>query len=320
MSDFTMLNRIERVPELNRCSAKAIAVWSMLHHALDRRGRVALGGVDYKTVLVRRLAVETSDRQWFYATLRELEVAGLFVVEGDTFQLIGHAGAGSEDVPKKPRGRRPAADLPPTSVGPSADLHPTSSLPTSDLPPTSSGPSADLLSGSTQNDSTRDLQRREEKIREDKRREGSSVEPPSAPSPAVPEPIPQVDPRAEIRALEARYPPGLCAEARAAVALSRRNGKVADSVWLKALRQLDAHPVATSTHALRVFVERHADGDKGEAYLVAIARREAKGTSTRNARGPARPATHAEFQAAFDPQYDDPDLIDWGNRREAANA
>lgn len=312
MSDFTMLNRIERVPELNRCSAKAIAVWSMLHHALDRRGRVALGGVDYKTVLVRRLAVETSDRQWFYATLRELEVAGLFTVEGDTFQLIGHAGAGSEDVPKKPRGRRPVADLPPASSGPSSDLHPTSSLPTSDLPPTSSEPSADLLSGSQRNDSTHDLQRREEEIREDKSK-GSSVESAEADPPSV-------EPAVEIRALEARYPSGLCAEAREAVALSRKHGKVADSVWLATLRKLDAHPVAASTHALRVFVERYGDGDKGEAYLVAIARREAKGTTARNARGPARPATHAEFQAAFDPKYDDPDLIDWGNRREAANA
>lgn len=138
---------------------------------------------------------------------------------------------------------------------------------------------------------------------------GSSVEPAEADPPPV-------DPAVEIRALEARYPGGLCAEARGAVALSRRNGKIADSVWLRTLRQLDAHPVAAAIHALQVFVERHADGDKGEAYLVAIARREASGRRSKARSGAvATPATHELFESSYDPQRDDPDLA-W---REAAN-
>lgn len=145
---------------------------------------------------------------------------------------------------------------------------------------------------------------------------GSSVESPSAPSPAAPDAEPKENLGDEIRTLEARYPSGLCAEARGAVALSRRNGKISDSVWLKTLRQLDAHPVAAATHAMRVFVERHADGDKGEAYLVAIARREASGgrSGARKA-SVATPATHDLFESSYDPQRDDPDLA-W---KEAAN-
>jgi hypothetical protein len=136
--------------------------------------------------------------------------------------------------------------------------------------------------------------------------------PPSAPSPPV-------DLTGEIRALEARYPAELCAEVRGGVGLSRRNGRIADSVWLATLRKLEPHPVAIATHAMQVFVEKYADGDKGEAYLVAIARREAAGTNHRT-RGPARASTQAEFAAAWDPKYDDPDQIDWGGKPEAKNA
>jgi hypothetical protein len=319
VSDFTMLNRIERVPELNRCSSKAIALWSMLHHALDRRGRVELGGADFKTVLVRRLAIDPGDRQWFHAALRELETAGLFVVEGDVFQLVGHAGAGTSDAPKKGRGRRASTDLPPTSDGPSTDLPPTSVRPTTDLPPTSSGPSTDLPLASAQDDSSRDPQRREEKSREEEirgeERKGSG-ESPSAPPPAAPDPEPEKLTEA-IRDLEVRYPPGLCAEARTAVALSRRNGRVADSVWLRTLRLLDAHPIAAATHAMQVFVERHADGDKGEAYLVAIARREAAGARPGARRASvATPGTHELFDRTYVPERDDPELA-W---KETANA
>lgn len=126
---------------------------------------------------------------------------------------------------------------------------------------------------------------------------------------------PSVPLSAQIQDLEARYPSGICAEAREAVALSRRNGKVADSVWLTTLRKLDGLPEAASTHAMRIFVERHADGDKGEAYLVAIARREAKGgpgpaRDRRNGMIPTSPpssfrpdgATDEELDAFFGPR------------------
>jgi hypothetical protein len=309
VSDFTMLNRIERVPELNRCSTKAIALWSMLHHALDRRGRVALGGVDYKTVLVRRLAVETGDRQWFYAALRELEAAGLFVIDGDSFALVGHAGANYEERPKAPRGKRPPADLPLTSAVPTPDLLPTSDGPSADLPPTFDQPLADLLSVTPQNDSAQVLQSRVDKSREEERREE-----PHDVAPAEPDAPCSVPPADEIRTLEARYPTGLCAEAREACALSRRGGKLADSVWLKLLRQLDAHPVERVAEGMRTFAERYADGEKDERYLLGIVRKGAKQTSQRKGVAPAAP--HSLFEATYDPQRDDPDLA-W---RETANA
>lgn len=92
---------------------------------------------------------------------------------------------------------------------------------------------------------------------------------PPEPPPAGP------SPQEQIRDLAARYPAELVAEAREAVALSRRTGKVSDSVWLRTLKKLNAYPLEAAVHAMRVFSEKHADGDKGEAYLVAIAKREA---------------------------------------------
>lgn len=117
---------------------------------------------------------------------------------------------------------------------------------------------------------------------------GVPAEPPSASSPSVPsasEKIPE---------LEARYPDGLPGDARDACALSRKNGKLADSVWLRTLRKLDAYPVEASTHAMRVFVEKHADGEKREEYLVAIARREAEKLSRGGVQIPLRPVRPAE--------------------------
>ena len=80
----------------------------------------------------------------------------------------------------------------------------------------------------------------------------------------------------QIRTLCARYPAELVAETREAIALTRRNGKVSDSVWLKLLRQLEAHPIEAVTTAMRTYTERYADGEKGEAYLLGIVRSEAK--------------------------------------------
>lgn len=135
------------------------------------------------------------------------------------------------------------------------------------------------------------------------------AEPPAAPSLG-----------SEIRELEARYVHGLPAEAREAIALSRRNGKVADSVWLNTLRKLAAHPVDVAEFALRTFCEKHADGEKTEAYLVGIARQEARrrtaggslGTAPNRA-GYAPPAppeaflstTEAELDEIFGPETRD---------------
>jgi len=81
----------------------------------------------------------------------------------------------------------------------------------------------------------------------------------------------------QIRALEFRFGERLSAEARDAVGLSRRRGKVADPVWLRTLQALDAHGAPAASAAMTTFVESYGDGDKGEAYLIAIARNLAAG-------------------------------------------
>lgn len=171
MSDFTKLHRLERVANLNGASTKARAVWSLCHHALDRRGQMKLGGAEWKSVMVRRLGVDTSERQWFYAGLRELEIRGLISVAYGVFSLLGHAGSDPDLLPTFPG---PVADLHPTSSGPTTDLLPTSARPLPDLLPTCSGPSPDLLSGSLGNHSVHAprarVQNREEENRIEKSR------------------------------------------------------------------------------------------------------------------------------------------------------
>jgi hypothetical protein len=177
MSDWTMLHRIERVPELNGCSAKAIAVWSMLHHALDKRGRLVLAGVAFEAVLGRRLAVQTADRQWFYAALRELAQARAFRIEGDEFVLAGHRGATLKEGPKRTRkasgSSEPPSDLPETSLAAPANLPETSSRPISDLSTTSIESVADLPCGSVENHSNHETHIIEEEKRKEERREES---------------------------------------------------------------------------------------------------------------------------------------------------
>ncbi len=93
-----------------------------------------------------------------------------------------------------------------------------------------------------------------------------------APGAAAPPP----DPKPQIAELEKRYgQPELLAETRAGCALARRNARMADSLWLRTLQQLDQLPLPAVLNALRLYTTRYADGDKAEAYLVGIARRNA---------------------------------------------
>lgn len=105
-----------------------------------------------------------------------------------------------------------------------------------------------------------------------------------------------------VRLLEARYREGLCEAARHACALSRRNGKMADTVWLTTLEALDAHEVAHAEAALETFADRYADGAKDERYLIGICRGNAKGgrqgafTGKSGRRDPSPGTTHLDFQ------------------------
>jgi len=84
----------------------------------------------------------------------------------------------------------------------------------------------------------------------------------------------------EIRRLEDLFGGTLARSAREGIGLSRKNGRVADSVWVRTLQRLEKIGPDCGIAAMRTFVERHADGDKGEAYLVAIARGLAKRVGT----------------------------------------
>lgn len=127
----------------------------------------------------------------------------------------------------------------------------------------------------------------------------------------------------QIRELESAYPADLVADAREAVGLCRRNGKVADSVWLKTLERLAKLPSDASTRAMQTYVARYADGERDERYLVGIARREAKGrrgpvqmplSAAAHGLTPVSPAHEHERDAARP-------LPDWMlSPRETANA
>jgi hypothetical protein len=114
--------------------------------------------------------------------------------------------------------------------------------------------------------------------------------------------------KTEIAQLEARYADdALVRETRAACALSRRNGKMSDAVWLRTLQRLSAFRQQSVIGAMREFVEKWADGSRAESYLIAIAKsahdRVSNGTSltlggyaARNPNGMAPPSPPEHFK------------------------
>lgn len=104
-------------------------------------------------------------------------------------------------------------------------------------------------------------------------RPGGLAEPPDS-APAASGSSPSLS--EQIREAEKRYPDGLATAAREACALSRKTGALADGVWLRTLKRLNGLSEGIAIAAMQVFVDRYADGDKSEAYLVAIAKNMAK--------------------------------------------
>lgn len=91
-----------------------------------------------------------------------------------------------------------------------------------------------------------------------------------------------VNHREQIRQLEARYPnPDTLTEARASCALSRRNGAMADSVWLRTLEVMAKHPVEAVTESCQLFSAQYGDGEKDERYLLGIVRKYQPGGNNR---------------------------------------
>jgi hypothetical protein len=111
----------------------------------------------------------------------------------------------------------------------------------------------------------------------------------------------------QIAALEATLGVELCRDAREGCELSRRNGKMADSVWHRTLQALHKVGVDHAQAAIRVFVERYADGSRDERYLVGIARNEATRTKTARVRGLVAVQDHGLFA--------DEDPVEFLNRK-----
>lgn len=110
--------------------------------------------------------------------------------------------------------------------------------------------------------------------------------------------LPTVDPPDEcssgpsLAELESAYPADIVAETRQACANSRRSGRMTDSVWLAVLQKLAKLPPADVVDAMRIFVDKYADGERDERYLLGIARRLAKGRPTHTPQTlPAAPAS-----------------------------
>ncbi|MCC7541929.1 MAG: hypothetical protein IT379_37260 [Deltaproteobacteria bacterium] len=81
------------------------------------------------------------------------------------------------------------------------------------------------------------------------------------------------DAAGRVRDLERRYPEGLATRARIECARRRVRGTIADGKWEAFLRRIADHPADLVADAMRVFIERHADGSKDENYLFGIIRR-----------------------------------------------
>lgn len=103
--------------------------------------------------------------------------------------------------------------------------------------------------------------------------------------------------RKQIETLESAYPKALVEQTRIGCGLRRRNGKLADTVWLSTLETLKSIGVNFSKMAMEKFVEKYADGEKDERYLIGIARGLQRGDKNNHAPriGMIPPGKHEDF-------------------------
>lgn len=72
------------------------------------------------------------------------------------------------------------------------------------------------------------------------------------------------------------YDAALLRDVHEALALTRRSGKMADAVWQVFLRKCGKHPVDVVERSMRVYLDRWADAEKDERYLLGIIHGEAR--------------------------------------------
>ena len=136
-----------------------------------------------------------------------------------------------------------------------------------------------------------------EESREEENRSDQINNLPDAPTgaPSIPE---------QIHSLQSRYVSGLVTDCRTSCALSRRSGKMSDSVWLQVLTKLSKHPVISVENAMRVFSDKYADGEKDERYLLGIVRGNAKGNRS-NGNGYVNATPFEDFPDNEPDDYDE---------------
>lgn len=100
----------------------------------------------------------------------------------------------------------------------------------------------------------------------------------------------------QIEQLEVLYTVGVAAAAREACALSRKNGKMTDSVWLRTLNKLATYPKERAEEAMVKMAETYGDGEKDEQYMIGIARKEKRRHPIRQHIQPPNPVE--QYQAA----------------------
>lgn len=206
----------------------------------------------FPEVICRRLAVDGRDRPTVKRAIERLVEAGLVVADGPRTHLLYSQRKHREWTVN---GRSSVSERPVNDQSSSGERA------------VSAQSSVSESGSSARNDSTGASQIDREKERKKERKSGAGASPSSAAAPAV-------SPGERVRELEARYDLVTVQEARRACALSRRGGKISDSVWADTLERMASADVGIAEKAMRTFVERYADGQRDERYLLGIVRGE----------------------------------------------
>lgn len=214
----------------------------------DDEGVIDLGGREPADAVAWALGADRSDRRALAKYVPMLLADGCLVHDGD--RLIAPSFARWQPKPRAPKSSRAGTE--PATTEPRSGRDGVAMVPRQrDEPEPKSAESLQVGPKS--------------KVEESKVEEREDMGGADAPGPAD-----------QIRELSSRYPAELLNEARQGCALSRKNGRMTDAVWAGVLAKLSKLPDAAVLRALQTFVERYADGEKSEAYLLGIARGEAK--------------------------------------------
>ena len=295
---WVKLYRAERgafaqLPFLTRCVAAEILKLT------NDEGRIELGRRPPADAICFAMGAEKNERRAVRRHIELLLEDGYIVHDGERGELVFPGWPRFQGL--SPDDQRTSEALPPRAHG--APTEPTRSpqRAATELPACSHGapsvrPHEAKLSESLVGTDRAGLEKRRREG-EETREEDQKID-----SPASDE-AESLSVRTEITSLESRLDQKLCVAAREACALSRRTGKLADTVWLRTLRAISAHPAPIANEAMRLYAERYGDGEKDERYMIGIARGLAKGRGPRRGGGGMMPES-----TEFGPSPDESEL------------